>query len=50
STVLYLYEDVITFGDEVTLFWGKGWSGGTILFFMNRYFVLVYSIFSMTSF
>ena len=48
--MLYLYEHVVTFTDEVTLFWGRGWTGATILFFMNRYFVFAYSVYSMFSF
>ena len=49
-TVLVLYEFLITFGAEVNLFWRKRFTGASILFFINRYVVLFYNLFSMWSF
>ena len=31
------YEYLITLGDEVELFWGKRFTGASLLFFLNRY-------------
>lgn len=32
-----LYDYILTFGDEVELFWGKRLTGSTVLFMANRY-------------
>ena len=45
---LLVYEFLITFGQEVQLFWKGKWSGATILFFLNRYITL--STFILDSF
>ncbi|RPD69785.1 hypothetical protein L226DRAFT_575270 [Lentinus tigrinus ALCF2SS1-7] len=39
---LFIYECVITFGDEVNLFWMRPFTGATALFTSNRLLVLVY--------
>ena len=40
-TVLLVYEYIITFGQDVQLFWRRKWSGATALFFLNRYLPLL---------
>ena len=37
---MILYEYIITFDQEVKLFWNKKWNGATTLFLVNRYLVL----------
>ena len=39
-TAFVLYEYIITFDQEVKLFWNKKWNGATTLFLVNRYLVL----------
>ncbi|KAM5541416.1 hypothetical protein V8D89_004970 [Ganoderma adspersum] len=45
--VLILYDYFMTFGAEVELFWKKKISRASVLFFLNRYLVLVYQFFNM---
>lgn len=45
--VLILYDYFITLGAEVELFWKKKNSRASVLFFLNRYLVLVYQFFNM---
>ena len=45
--VLILYDYFITLGAEVELFWKKKISRASVLFFLNRYLVLVYQFFNM---
>ncbi|KAI0681955.1 hypothetical protein C8T65DRAFT_549747, partial [Cerioporus squamosus] len=42
--VIVMYEYCITIGQEVRLFWGKKITGAAVLFFFNRYLVLLYNI------
>ncbi|TBU24153.1 hypothetical protein BD311DRAFT_767086 [Dichomitus squalens] len=41
---LILYEYLITVGAEVELFWRKDITGASVLFFTNRYVVLLYNL------
>ncbi len=34
--VLFIYDAVVTFDQEVAYFWGAGWSGASLLFFANK--------------
>ncbi|KAI0689455.1 hypothetical protein C8T65DRAFT_817740 [Cerioporus squamosus] len=43
-SVIVMYEYCITIGQEVRLFWGKKITGAAVLFFFNRYLVLLYNI------
>ncbi len=43
--VLFLYDFVVTLVDEVTYFWGSKPTGATVVFFLNRYTALLYTIF-----
>ena len=43
-TVLIAYEYVLTLDAEVLLFWRKKISISSILFFLNRYLVLLYQL------
>ena len=45
-----MYEYLVTFLEEVNLFWRKPWTGASILFYMNRYTVLAYHTFNLGSF
>ncbi|KAI0640732.1 hypothetical protein C8Q79DRAFT_920930, partial [Trametes meyenii] len=38
---LVLYDFLITFGEEVRLFWGRKFTGASLLFFINRYWTLL---------
>ncbi|TBU51029.1 hypothetical protein BD310DRAFT_1012108 [Dichomitus squalens] len=53
AAVLLVYDHILTFNSEVTLFWmGGRLSGATILFLLNRYFILVsllYGLFPIPS-
>ncbi|KAI0640699.1 hypothetical protein C8Q79DRAFT_921141, partial [Trametes meyenii] len=46
---LLAYEFLITFGREVELFWKRGVTGASMLFFVNRYLPLVFHIYQMTT-
>ena len=37
NSVILFYDYLITFGDEVQLFWRRKWTGATVLFILNRY-------------
>ncbi|KAI0709866.1 hypothetical protein C8Q76DRAFT_82462 [Earliella scabrosa] len=50
SAALYMYEYLVTFLEEVNLFWRKPWTGASILFYTNRYTVLAYHTFNLGSF
>lgn len=40
AVVLYTWDFVLTFQDEVNILWGTRWTTSRILFFINRYFGL----------
>ena len=40
SIVIIIYDWLITIREEVNLFWNRRFSGASILFLCNRYFVL----------
>ncbi|KAM5536323.1 hypothetical protein V8D89_010015, partial [Ganoderma adspersum] len=44
---LVVYEYLVTIGNEVQLFWGREITGASILFFVNRYMMLFYVLFSL---
>ena len=44
---LVIYEYLVTFGTEVQLFWAGEVTGASVLFFVNRYIQLVYSLFAL---
>ena len=44
---LIIYEFLITLDTEVRLFWGREITGASVVFFVNRYMMLVYAVFSM---
>ena len=45
--VLVLYEHLVTFNTEVQLFWAGGVTGASVLFFANRYMLLVYALLTL---
>ena len=42
GTAWIAYEYVLTFTQEVELFWRRKFTGATLLFLLNRYFLLAY--------
>ena len=42
-----IYEQFITFDQEVDLFWKRKFTGATALFLANRYLILVVNIYAM---
>ena len=47
SSALVFFEYLLTFDQEVRLFWGKKLTGAVVLFVINRYTTLIYTIYSM---
>ena len=47
---LIIYEYLVTFSTEVQLFWAGGVTGASVLFFVNRYMQLVYTLFFLLQF
>ncbi|KDR81219.1 hypothetical protein GALMADRAFT_241762 [Galerina marginata CBS 339.88] len=47
SNAMFLYDHLITVNDEVELIWKAKWSFVTILFLMNRYYVLAAVFFNL---
>ena len=45
--VLIIYEYIVTFSTEAQLFWAGGVTGASVLFFVNRYMLLVYALLSL---
>ena len=39
-----MYEYIVTFSTEVQLFWAREVTGASVLFFINRYMLLVYAL------
>ena len=44
ASVFLLYDDVITLGREVDMFWHSKLSGASALFFANRYITLLCNV------
>ncbi|KLO14657.1 hypothetical protein SCHPADRAFT_300784 [Schizopora paradoxa] len=44
ATVLLVYEYLLTFSDEIELFWKKRWSFGKCIFLWSRYYSLFFNI------
>ena len=47
ASALIFFEYLLTFDQEVRLFWGKKLTGAVVLFVINRYTTLIYTIYSM---
>ena len=45
--VLMMYEYLVTFSTEVQLFWAGEVTGASVLFFVNRYIMLVYALLAL---
>ncbi|EJF59043.1 hypothetical protein DICSQDRAFT_42484, partial [Dichomitus squalens LYAD-421 SS1] len=50
SAVLFLYDALITTGDEIQCFWGKKLTGAAILFWLNKYITTFFMVWSITSY
>ena len=48
--VMFLYDCLITTGDEITCFWGKKLTGAAILFWVNKYINILFMVWSITSY
>ncbi|TBU34146.1 hypothetical protein BD311DRAFT_651137, partial [Dichomitus squalens] len=48
--VLFLYDALITTGDEIQCFWGKKLTGAAILFWLNKYITTFFMVWSITSY
>ncbi|KAI0738703.1 hypothetical protein C8Q80DRAFT_1206965 [Daedaleopsis nitida] len=44
---MFFHDYIITFGQEVELFWRAKVSGGTVIFFSSRYLCLIVTIYTM---
>lgn len=42
-----LYEHLVTLGTEIRLFWRRKITGASILFFVNRYMMLLHNLLSL---
>ena len=42
-SAMFIYEFLITFGEEVDLFWTNRMTGATVLFFLNRWIVMFFT-------
>ena len=47
TSALIFFEYLLTFDQEVRLFWGKKLTGAVALFFVNRYTTIIYTIYDM---
>ncbi|RDX43900.1 hypothetical protein OH76DRAFT_1421720 [Lentinus brumalis] len=47
SVAVVLYEDAITIGREVELFWGKRLTAASVLYFLNRYITMIFLLSDM---
>ena len=47
TSALIFFEYLLTFDQEVRLFWGKKLTGAVALFFVNRYTTIIYIIYNM---
>ncbi|RPD57257.1 hypothetical protein L227DRAFT_655663 [Lentinus tigrinus ALCF2SS1-6] len=47
SIAMVFYEDVITIGREVELFWGQRLTAASFLFFLNRYLTIIFLLSNM---
>ena len=45
---LVIYEYLVTFSTEVQLFWAGEVTGASVLFFVNRYMLLVYALLTLS--
>ncbi|TBU36945.1 hypothetical protein BD309DRAFT_877374, partial [Dichomitus squalens] len=47
--VVFLYDAVLTTGQEVTYFWGRRVTGATILFWLNKYMTMLYMVWNLAT-
>lgn len=51
TLVLILHDYLVTFRQEVNMFWTRKLNGAAILFYLNRYaFITVYAIYQLTTY
>ena len=46
AVALVAYEHLLTFDQALKVIWRRKWSGATLLFFLNRYLLLLTVIFT----
>ncbi|TBU34124.1 hypothetical protein BD311DRAFT_747179 [Dichomitus squalens] len=47
AAVLFIYDSIITTGDEIQCFWGRKVTGAAILFWLNKYMALLYMVWDL---
>ena len=51
APVLILHDYLVTFRQEVNMFWTRKLNGAAILFYLNRYaFITVYAIYQLSTY
>lgn len=47
--MLVLYEAIITTGDDIRFFWGRKLTGASLLFWLNKWLIILCYAFSLTT-
>ncbi|TBU60060.1 hypothetical protein BD310DRAFT_923811 [Dichomitus squalens] len=50
ATVVFLYDSIITTGEEIRCFWGRKITGAAILFWLNKYMTMLYLVSDLATF
>ncbi|EJF58091.1 hypothetical protein DICSQDRAFT_139714 [Dichomitus squalens LYAD-421 SS1] len=50
GSVVFLYDSLITTGDEIQCFWGRKVTGAAILFYLNKYMNTLYLVWGLATF
>ncbi|TBU21641.1 hypothetical protein BD311DRAFT_677894, partial [Dichomitus squalens] len=45
--VIFLYDAILTTGEEVRCFWGRKLTGAAILFWLNKYLTIIYLVWNL---
>ncbi|EJF61355.1 hypothetical protein DICSQDRAFT_60554, partial [Dichomitus squalens LYAD-421 SS1] len=49
SAVVFLYDSMITTGEEIRCFWGRKMTGAAILFWLNKYMTVLYLVWELAT-
>ncbi|TBU52433.1 hypothetical protein BD310DRAFT_832222 [Dichomitus squalens] len=49
SVVVFLYDSIITTGEEIRCFWGRKITGAGILFWLNKYIITLFLAWELAS-
>ena len=47
---LILYDHLLTLKREIRLYWRRDWNGATILFFCNKYLIMLLYLYGLSGF